>query len=231
MCYYKTSLCALLPGSLTASVSDPDPLLKTNYTECILEVPIFLSASPPWRRAQGRKWARLPLKTDLKGAKTGKLYRDHTFPSLVTLIMKFKGNFFCIISYSWLGIFKFNEFKDTTRTVFRGILWSHNKYYKSTYMHFHCFPLPTGFMQLTFPPCLYFKRSCHEENSISGELFASWCGEGVGDWERTWEKRREKHPCDQMMTSFILPGPGVYDLAPLIGVIVARQVEKFKQSN
>lgn len=37
--------------------------------------------------------------------------------------------------------------------------------------------------------------------------------------------------CDQMMTSFILPGPGVYDLAPLMGVIVARQVGKFKQSN
>lgn len=69
-------------------------------------------------------------------------------------------------------------------------------------------------------------------NSISWELFASRRGEGVGDWEATWEKRREKHPCDQMMTSFLLPGPGVYDLAPHVGVIlVTRQVGKFKQSS
>lgn len=202
MCYYKTSLCALLPGSLTASWVTQILCLKPIAHNVYWKVPIFLSASPPCRRVQGRKWARLPLKTALKGAKMRKLYGEDTFPSLVTLIMKFKGNFFGIIPYSWLGIFKFNEFKDTTRTIFRGILWSHNKYYKSSYMHFHCFPLPTGFLQLTFPPCLFFKRSCHEE-IVSVENYLLQDVVKVLGTER-WHGRREKHLCDQMMTSFTL---------------------------
>lgn len=106
MCYYKTSLCALLPGSLTASWVTQILCLKPIAHNVSWKVPIFLSNSPPCRRAQGRKWARLPLKTDPKGAKLGTLYRDDPFPSLVTLIMKFKGNFFGIIFIFTTGHFQ-----------------------------------------------------------------------------------------------------------------------------
>lgn len=52
-CYYKTSLCALLSYSF---MSDPDPVLKTNCTECILEsshLPLQLSSLQEGRGQEG----------------------------------------------------------------------------------------------------------------------------------------------------------------------------------
>lgn len=140
--------------------------------------------------------------------------------------------FFGIFFIFTTGHFQIPRIQSHDKDNLLGISWSHNKYYESSYMHFHCFSLPAGFTQRTFPPCLFFKPSCHDENSMSWELFAARCGEGPGDWGMTWVERRESHPCDQMLTSFILPGTGVYDLSPLIGaILVVRQVGKLKESN
>lgn len=128
----------------------------------------------------------------------------------------------CIILYSWVDTSKFKEFKDMTRTFFQEILRFHNKYYKSSYMHFYYSPLPTAFMQLMISPSLFFKWSCREKKKkyqLSSICFKiQW---SIEDWEMTWEKRRKKISLwsnDNII--YFKPGIGVYNLELLVGVIL-----------